>query len=483
LNITFVLRVVSVLLLLVSGFMAASLGVALLYGEGWLAAAFLVPIAASVMFFLATAVARRTRASTMLSVRSSYFLVALSWLLASALSALPFMISGAIPAFVDAFFETMSGYTTTGASILSDVEKLPRGILFWRSTTHWLGGMGIVVLTVALFPLLGIGGLKLVDAEAPGPTVDKVSPRISTSAKALWTIYVLMTVVEIALLALGGMDLFDAATHTFGTVATGGFSTRNASVGSFHSAYIDVVITVFMVLAGANFNLYYALGRGELRRVLADTELRAYLGIFAVSTLAIALDLRGNGYRTFAESLRYAGFQSASVLTTTGFTIADFEKWPPFGQVVLFVLMWIGGCAGSTGGGIKVIRLVTLFKQAITELRYMLNPRGVVAVRVGGQSVRKNVVYSVYAFVFLYLCTMFVTVLVVASGGYDIVTSLTATLATLGNIGPGFGAVGPVENYGHFPAYIKAVLSLAMMAGRLEIYTVVLLLTPRFWRG
>jgi trk system potassium uptake protein TrkH len=238
-----------------------------------------------------------------------------------------------------------------------------------------------------------------------------------------------------------------------------------------------------MVLAGANFNLYYALGRGELRRVLADTELRAYLGIFAVSTLAIALDLRGNGYRTFAESLRYAGFQSASVLTTTGFTIADFEKWPPFGQVVLFVLMWIGGCAGSTGGGIKVIRLVTLFKQAITELRYMLNPRGVVAVRVGGQSVRKNVVYSVYAFVFLYLCTMFVTVLVVASGGYDIVTSLTATLATLGNIGPGFGAVGPVENYGHFPAYIKAVLSLAMMAGRLEIYTVVLLLTPRFWRG
>lgn len=482
-NLPFVLRVVSVLLLLVSLFMAVSLGVALLYGETRLLPSFLVPIGATVLFYAAVGLAGRGRWISTLSVRSSYFLVAVSWFLATSLGALPFVVSGAIPKFVDAFFETMSGFTTTGASVLGDVEALPRGILFWRSMTHWLGGMGIVVLTVALFPLLGIGGLKLLDAEAPGPTVDKVTPRVSSSAKMLWLIYVIMTAAEVVLLLLGGMDLFDAVTHTFGTVATGGFGVKNASVGYYRSAYIDVVITTFMVLAGMNFNLFYALGRGELRRVFRDTELRAYLGIFAIATLAIALDLRGVAFETFGRSLRYAGFQAASILTTTGFATADFEGWPHFSQVVLFTLMWIGGCAGSTGGGIKVIRFVTLFKQALTEMRYMLNPRGVIAVRVGGQSVRKNVVYSVYAFVFLYLCTLFATFLVVASGGYDIVTSLTATLATLGNIGPGFGLVGPMDNYGHFPDYITAVLSLAMMTGRLEVYTVLLLLTPRFWRG
>ncbi len=482
-NLAFVLRVVSILLLLICLFMAVSLGVALLYGETHLIAAFLVPIGAAVLFFVVVALAGRGRWTSTLGVSSSYFLVALSWFLASALGALPFVVSGAIPAYVDAFFETMSGFTTTGASILTEIEGLPRGILFWRSMTHWLGGMGIVVLTVALFPLLGIGGLKLLDAEAPGPTVDKVTPRVSSSAKMLWIIYVILTAAEVLLLGLGGMDLFDAVTHTFGTMATGGFSPRNSSVGAYGSAYIHVVITVFMVLAGMNFSLFYALGRGELSRVFRDTELRAYLGVFVVATAAIALDLHGAVHSTVGASLRYAGFQAASILTTTGFVTADFEGWPHFSQVVLFALMWVGGCAGSTGGGIKVIRLVTLFKQALTEMRYMLNPRAVVAVRVGGQSVRKNVVYSVYAFVFLYVCTLFVTFLLVASGGYDIVTSLTATLATLGNIGPGFGRVGPTENYSHFPAYIKAFLSLAMMTGRLEVYTVLLLLVPRFWRG
>jgi len=288
-----------------------------------------------------------------LSPRSGFLFVALSWISASALGALPFCLSGAIPSYTDAFFETMSGFTTTGASILTDIEPLPKSILFWRSTTHWLGGMGIVVLTVAIFPLLGFGGLHLMEAEAPGPSVDKITPRVAGTAKILWLIYIGFTVIEIILLMIGGMDLFDATTHTFGTLATGGFSPKNASVGYYKSAYIDAIITIFMLIAGMNFSLYYKLLRGNIREVVRDSEMKTYLGIFLIASVLIAWDLMGKKYASFGESFRFASFQAASILTTTGFVTDDYMQWPNFAQVVLFVLFFIGGCAGSTGGGIK----------------------------------------------------------------------------------------------------------------------------------
>ena len=481
-NLAFVLRVTSILLIIVCIFMGLSIPVALAYGEVGLIPAFLVPMGASLLFFFVIASATRRSSWRALSIRDSYLFVTLGWLAASAMGALPFVVSGSIPNYVDAFFETMSGFSTTGASILTDIEALPRSILFWRSMTHWLGGMGIVVLTVAIFPLLGIGGVRLMDAEAPGPSVDRITPRLTGTAKILWSIYVLLTVLEIALLLAGGMSLFDAATHTFGTMATGGFSPRNASVGYYRSVYVDTVITMFMVLAGINFTLYFRLAVLRWREVLHDGELRAYLTILAGAILLITVNLVGTAGYSVGKGLRYASFQAASFLTTTGFATADFAAWPAFAQIVMFVLMFIGGCAGSTGGGIKVVRIVMLLKQAITEMRYQLFPRGVFPVHLGGRAVRKNVIYSVYAFVFLYLLSLFAVTAVVASGGYDILSSLTASLACLGNIGPGFGLVGPTANYAHFPQYIKVVLSLAMMTGRLEVYTVLLLLYPSFWK-
>jgi len=481
-NLVLILRVLGVLLLAVSLFLGLSIPVAFYYGETALLWTFLVPIGINLLVFAAGRVLFRRQRDTTLSVRSGYLLVALSWLAVTATGALPFVLSGAIPRYVDAFFETMSGFTTTGASILTDVEVVARSLLFWRSMTHWLGGMGIVVLTVAIFPLLGIGGLRLMDAEAPGPSIDKFTPRVSATAKTLWLIYVGLTVLQVLLLVLGGMGLFDALTHTFGTMGTGGFSTHNASVGYYRSPYLQVVIIVFMLLAGANFTVYHRLLHGRFRSLLRDSELQTYLAIFAVGTVTIALNLRGFSAVPFPARLRAAGFQVSSILTTTGFTTENFGQWPHFSRMILFVLLLIGGCAGSTGGGVKVIRYVTLFKQASTELRYLVHPRGIFSVHVSGQTIRKNVIYGVYAFFFLYLCLLFLTMLVVASGGYDLVTAITASLATQGNIGPGLGLVGPVGNYARFPDYITWWLSFAMLAGRLELYAVLLLFTREFWR-
>jgi trk system potassium uptake protein TrkH len=376
----------------------------------------------------------------------------------------------------------MSGFTTTGASILNDVESAPKSLLLWRATTHWLGGMGIVVLTVAVFPLLGIGGRALMEAEAPGPQVDKFTPRISDTAKILWLIYLGLTVLETLLLLLGGMNLFDAVTHSFATMATGGFSTRNANVGAYGSSYIDWVITVFMLIAGMNFGLHWKLLRGDIRPVLKDSELKTYLGIFISAVLIITLNLVGSGQYNGKAALRYAAFNASSILTTTGFANTDYLKWPYLSQTVLFSLMLVGGCTGSTGGGLKVGRIVTLFKMGLSEMRYLLNSRGIYGVFVDGRYLRKNIVYDIAAMVFLFLISVVVSTLVVASGGYDILTSLSATLACIGNIGPGFGLVGPVFTYSFFPAYIKSWLSFTMLLGRLEIYTVLVLFTRAFWR-
>jgi len=475
-------RTIGILLIIISLFILLCAGIALIYGETRAMKAFLetfftqAVIGSSLVFFL-----NRTKKMT-LSARDGFLLVGLSWIFVGIAGSFPYYLSGAIPSFSDCFFETVSGFSTTGASILTEIESLPKSILFWRSLTHWLGGMGIIVLTVAILPLLGIGGMQLIKAEAPGPTVDKITPRITETAKYLWLIYLAFTITETFLLMLGGMDLYNALTHTFGTVATGGFSTLNSSVGQFDSAYFDWVITIFMVLAGINFSLHFKLITGNFKGVTKDTELRWYLGIIIIATLAITLNLFSYKYDSFFDSLRYAAFQVAAFVTTTGFGTDNYEDWPYFAQTVLFLMMMVGGCSGSTGGGLKVVRVVTLLKQAVNEMKYLMHPRSIFTVKVSGHTVKKDIAYAISGFFFLYMLMVLLVTLIVATSGTDLLTSLTAALSTVGNIGPGFGEIGPTENYAHFPAYVKWVLSFAMVVGRLEIYTILVMFTPIFWK-
>ncbi|MGE4318354.1 MAG: TrkH family potassium uptake protein [Deferribacterales bacterium] len=417
-----------------------------------------------------------------LGTKDGFVLVTASWVGAVFAGALPYFISGVVPTFADAVFETISGLSTTGASIITDIEALPKSILFWRSLTHWLGGMGIVVLAVAILPLLGIGGMQLISAEAPGPTVDKITPRITETAKYLWYIYLLFTVTEIVLLRFGGMSLFDAVSHSFATVATGGFSTKNTSIKEFDSAYIDYVITTFMVLSGINFTLHFRFLTGKFKNIFIDSEFKTYITIFLAATLIITLSLTGEVYGTFMTSFRYASFQVASFMTTTGFATDDYEKWPYLAQIMLFLLMFVGGCSGSTGGGIKVIRIITLLKQGLNEMKYLVHPRAVFVLRINGQPVKKNIVYAISGFFFLYITMVLLVTIITVTSGADILTSFTAALTTIGNIGPGFGLIGPTENFAFFPQYVKWTLSAAMLLGRLEIYTVLVLFTPIFWK-
>ena len=478
-----IIHVLTILLVIIAAFMLIPAGIALFYGEWQSFKAFIFPIAVLIPLSGILYSATRKNRNKILTPREGFMLVTLSWITSSALGALPFYLSGAIPSYTDAYFETMSGFTTTGASILTAIEGLPYSILFWRSLTHWLGGMGIVVLTVAIFPLLGIGGMQLLKAEAPGPSVDKITPKITHTAKYLWFIYLGLTILETILLMLGGMNLFDSLTHTFGTMATGGFSPKNTSVGYYNSGWIDWVITIFMVMAGLNFALYFKLLTGRIRELIIDTEMKAYLGIFALASLAITFSLLNNHvYESFGKGLRFAAFQVASILTTTGYATTDYDLWPEFSKVILFLMMFIGGCAGSTGGGMKVVRIVTLFKLALRELRRLIHPRGVFRLRLNQMVVRKDIISVITGFVFLYVFSLLFTTVVVSGGGYDILTSFSTALVTVGNIGPGFSKVGPTMNYAFFQDGIKWYLSLAMMMGRLEIYTVLVVLTPWFWK-
>ncbi len=477
-----VLNILSVIILVVSFFMVFPLGIAFFSQDTTSTQAFLTSMLVMASFGLLLFLITFKLKKNIFSSKDGFLMVTAGWILVSAFGALPFVISGAIPSYTDAFFETMSGFTTTGASILTAIEPLPKAILFWRSLTHWLGGMGFVVLTVAILPLLGIGGVRMVSAESPGPTMDKISPKITQMAKWLWLIYLGLTVLETALLMFGGMDLFDALIHTFGTLATGGFSSKNASVGHYDSAYIQVVITVFMVLAGVNFALYFKILTGQARTLKKNTELKAYLFIFAAAVVILTISLTGTVYARVDESLRYASFQAASILTTTGYATANFDMWPAFAKYILFALMFIGGCSGSTGGGIKVIRIAVLCKQALTEMKYLLSHRGIFRTRINGSTIKKDFVYTILGFTVLYLIFLLLTTAVVSSGNYPLETSFSTALVTVGNIGPGFQLIGPARNYAFYPDYIKWFLSFAMMVGRLEIYTVLILLTPAFWR-
>ncbi len=417
-----------------------------------------------------------------IAVRESFVLVALCWVSISFVSALPFYISGAIPSFSEAFFETVSGFSTTGATILTNIEALPKSMLFWRSLTHWLGGMGIIVLAVAVLPLLGVGGLQLLKAEAPGPTVDKISPRISETAKTLWGIYIGLTVVEAMLLNFAGMSYFDAFNHAFATIATGGFSPKNASVGAYNSPFIEWIVIVFMILAGMSFTLHYKIITGRARQIFKSTELRVYLAVIVTGTIIVAHSLLYHKLYSFHGAVRQAMFQVVSILTTTGFATADYKQWPPFAQYIIFLLMFSGACSGSTSGGVKLIRIITLMKLAINELKYLVHPKAIMTIFIDGNVVKKDMIYSISAFVFLYAVSVLTTACICALSGVSVLTSFTAALSIVGNIGPGFGRIGPVENYHFFADWVKWFLSAGMIIGRLEVFTVMVIFTRAFWK-
>jgi trk system potassium uptake protein TrkH len=439
-------------------------------------------ISAAISVILGLAANRLTRRPKDLTIRESYLIVSLAWLGAAVFGALPYWLAD-VASPLDAFFESISGFTTTGASIFPDPESLPRGILFWRDMSQWLGGMGIIVLVVAVLPFLGVGGMQLFRAEVPGPTPERLQPRIRHTASILWRVYVGLTAVQAVLYLLGGMSLFDAVTHAFGTMPTGGFSTRTASIGAFTSPYIQYVTVLFMYLAGVNFALHYRAIRGKPRSLFADEEWRFYTILLATAVvIVLAAHIVAGTYDSLEAAFRASTFQVVSIGTTTGFATADYVTWPAITQVVLFFLMFVGGMAGSTGGGMKTLRLWAALKQGVVELRKHLHPRAVIVTRVGGHVVAEGVMLNILAFMLLFVASFILGAFLLTLLGVDLVTAAGASAAAIGNIGPGLAGVGPAENFGWMPGPAKLILTLLMLLGRLEIYTVLVLFHPEFWR-
>ena len=423
---------------------------------------------------------RRPR-DTALYARDGFAVVAAAWILMSVFGALPFVWSGDIPRFVDAFFETVSGFTTTGASILPAVEPLRRSSLFWRSFTHWVGGMGVLVFVMAILPMTDGHGMHLMRAEVPGPSVGKLVSRMSDSAKILYGIYAVLTSVEIVILCLGGMSFFDACIHAFGSAGTGGFSNRNLSVGAYDNAFYDIVIGIFMLLFSLNFNLYYYLLMRRFREAAKSETLWSFLLIVGVSVAAISADIL-HIYGSVGKSVRFAFFQVSSIISTSGFSTADFNLWPPFSRSVLVVLMFIGACAGSTGGGIKVDRVVILLKSSLRDMKKMLHPNAVAGVRFEGKPLPERNIQGVYTYIAVYLIIFVGSYLLLALEQFDLVTTFTALAACINNIGPGLELVGPAGNFGAFSPASKLLLSFDMLVGRLEIFPMLLLFAPSMWR-
>lgn len=408
-------------------------------------------------------------------------IVTFGWFVVSAFGALPFMFTGALPSFTDAFFETVSGLTTTGASVITDIEILPKGLLFWRSFLHWTGGMGILVLTLAIMPTIGVGAFQIFKAETPGPVADKLVPKMKDTARILYTVYLGITIIQIILLLAGGLDLYDAMVHTFGTVGTGGFSNYNTSVGHYQSQYVYFIIGFFMVASGVNFSLYYELYRGRVKSIFSNIEFRVYIGIVITATLLIFINILGR-YESIPATLNQAFFQVSSIITTTGYATTDFDLWPDFSKGVLFLLMFVGASAGSTGGSIKVIRLIILFKLVKREVLKILHPRATIPVQINGKMLNTDVISGVTGFFFLYMLLFVGGTLLVSLENVGLVSSASAVAATLGNIGPGLDFVGPTKNYSLFSDATKWLLSFMMLFGRLELFTFIIVMTPTYWR-
>ncbi|MBN1386895.1 MAG: TrkH family potassium uptake protein [Bacteroidales bacterium] len=474
-------RVLGILLILEGICMITVIPVSLHYAEGDL-----LPVSVSAIITLAVGVLMsqvfRDTDST-IGKREGYLIVTGSWLVFSLFGSFPFIIGNTIPSYTDAFFETMSGFTTTGASILTDIESMPHGLLYWRSMTQWLGGMGIIVLSLAILPVLKIGSMQLFSAEVPGPTPDKLHPKIRETAKRLWLIYLGFTLAEAVLLKLGGLSFFDSICHSFTTMATGGYSTKTASIGAFNTPYIQYVIIVFMVIAGTNFSLAYFGLHGRIKKIITNEEFLFYISFLLVFIAGVAAVLHFSHGHALEESFRNAAFQVVSIVTTTGYATADYCSWGPFLVLVIFILMFTGGSAGSTGGGIKMVRLLLLAKNSRMELRRLIHPNAVIPVRLNHKAVPQNILYNVLAFIVFYFLIAGVSAMVISAMGYDLSTSFSAVAASLGNIGPGLGEVGPTMNYAHFPAFGKWFLSFLMLLGRLELFTVLVLFTKWYYKN
>lgn len=475
-----VIKVLGNLLVVEAGLMIPSLLVALYYNQtDRLAFLFSIIITGIIGFIMSKSFNNKKG----IKAKEGLAIVAFGWILASFFGSLPFIFSGSITSWVDAFFETVSGFTTTGATIVDNVEALPNGILFWRSFTHWIGGMGILVFTIAILPTLGVGGFQIFKVESPGPMPDRIVPRVRDTAKILYTTYIIMTILEIVLLLFGGMSLFDSAVHTFGTVGTGGFSVKNSSVGAYDSTYIHLVIGIFMILSGVNFSLYYSLSKGKWKEVVKDEELKLYLGIITAAVILIAYNINKTMYHDIGLSLRDSFFQVSSIITTTGYATVDFDKWPTFSKGILFLLMFVGGCAGSTGGGMKNIRILVLLKLIKREVAKIFHPRAVIPIKTGDKVVPNETVASISSFFILYIIIFVLGTIVISLEGIDFESSAGAVAATLGNVGPGLGLVGPARTYSQFSKLGKMTLSLFMLLGRLELFTIIALFAPKTWKN
>ncbi len=479
------------LLALIQSFVAILMVVPLLVSIGYRefipARSFAITMAIMLVISGSVIIALRKVEISNLKPRDGYFFVTLTWVLATAFGAIPLVLSGDFDSYSGAFFEIMSGFTTTGATVLTNIEGCYKGILFWRSMTNWLGGMGIVILFVALLPAIGVnkgaGTFHLMGAESVGPVKGKLTPKTKTTAIALWGIYVGFSALETIFLLCGGLCLYDAVTVTFSTMAAAGFCVKASSIGTFGSAYVDVVVTVFMLIAGANFALYYKSFTGKLKDSLRDSELRWYLSIWLFATLLAAIQLTiTNTYPDILTAFRYAGFHVASVLTTTGFATANYLEWPSFSIMLVVMTMFIGGCAGSAGGGMKVTRIETLWKLGANTIKKRIHPSSVCRIRLGDEIVHDETITSIAAFCAFYIITWIVGTVVLSISGIDIETCMAASILTLGNIGIGFGKVGPTGNFSIFPHWSLWVCAFEMLLGRLELFTVYALFSRSFWK-
>lgn len=480
-NIRATVNFVGMVLLFISLFMTVPILVSYLYD-----APDLIPLAQScaITFLSGVSLYFLTKRNEKEDIghREAFLIVTFTWLMMSLCGSLPFLLSGTFGSFTDAYFESMAGFTTTGSSVLTDIEAVPPGILFWRSMTQWIGGMGIIVFALAILPFLGTGGMQLFRAEVPEISMDKLRPRIIDTAKALWVIYLSLTALNAVLLYIAGMSVFDALCHAFTTMATGGFSTKNVSISAFQNPAVEFITSFFMLMAGINYSLYYFFFKGQYSKLWRSGEFRFYMAVTVVATTVIMFNVWASSYDSIVDSFRYSFFQVTSIMTTTGYATADYERWAPLSQVVLIILMFFGGMIGSTGGGIKQVRILLTIKQGYREIYQLIHPRAVTTVKLDNKFLNKEILGSIWGMVFLFLGVCTLSIIGMAATGEDIVTSTTTVISAMCNVGPALGSAGPADNYAGISFVGKWILIFCMLTGRLEVYTVLILFVPHFWK-
>ncbi|MCC5932578.1 MAG: TrkH family potassium uptake protein [Cyclobacteriaceae bacterium] len=479
-NIRLILSLHGILLMLNGLFMLTCLPVSLYYEDNdW--KTFFISGLFTILIGLSLYLSFKDTQNKTLRKRDGFLIVTSGWIIMSLFGSFPYLLSGNIPNFTNAFFETISGYTTTGASIMNDIEGMDKSILLWRSLTQWIGGMGIIVLTVAILPMLGIGGMQLFIAEVPGVTYDKIKPRITDTAKRLWAIYLLLTLLECVLLYFAGMSLFDAVNHSLTTMATGGFSTKQDSIAHFNSPLIEYIIVIFMFLAGTNFTLMYFGLHLDFKKVWSNEEFRWYLKFILLLAIVLTFFVQHVTGNSWEQSFRENVFQIVSIVTTTGYASADFTTWGSFLTLIFFIFMFIGGSAGSTAGGIKIVRHIILIKNSLLEIKRQLHPSAIIPVRLNKKAIRQEITFNVLAFIMIYFIIFAFGSVLISMMGVDFMSSVGAVATSLGNVGPGLGIVGPSESFSEIPMMAKWLLSLLMLLGRLELFTILMMFSPHFW--